>query len=119
MTRAARRSGENDGRETAMFVCVKCNRQMRPKKNGFEFVELIAAQEPRGPGGFNWKPTNEFHPHALWSGDLWECQDCGNQVVYTDIRQVPITSSYQPNFAERSSKATVAAKPYTREARKP
>lgn len=82
-----------------MFVCAKCNRAMRPKKNGFPFVEL--AQD---------------RPYKLWYGDLWECQDCGAEIVYTAWSQQPIAEHYQPDFAAKleSHKPTVQAKEWSR-----
>lgn len=64
-----------------MLVCGKCNRAMRPKKNGTSFVEL--AQD---------------RPYKLWMADLWECQDCGSLVLYTAASQKPIAEHYQPDF---------------------
>jgi hypothetical protein len=86
-----------------MFVCVACNRQMRPQKNGFEFVELV-------PG------CGVDRPYRLWSGDLWACQDCGARIIHTDPRQTPIAESYQPNFEERiqAANSTVTAKEWSR-----
>lgn len=83
-----------------MFVCVKCNQQMRPKKNGFEFVELIGSVVQS--------------PYKLWSGDLWECQACGQQIIYTDPRQSPIAEHFQDTFAERCAEVTVGAKEWSR-----
>lgn len=65
-----------------MIVCANCNRAMRPKKNGAPFVEM--AQD---------------RPYKLWMADLWECQDCGAQVLHTSPLQHPIAESYQPDFA--------------------
>ena len=67
-----------------MIVCAKCNRAMRPKKNGTAFVEMA-----------------EDRPYKLWMADLWECQDCGSQILYTDPRQKPVAESYQPDFAAK------------------
>jgi len=57
---------------------------MRLKKNGTSFVEM--AQD---------------RPYKLWMGDLWECQDCGSQIIYTDPKQTPIAEHFQPEFAEK------------------
>jgi hypothetical protein len=65
-----------------MIVCANCNRAMRPKRNGTSFVEM--AQD---------------RPYKLWMADLWECQDCGNQVLYADSRQNPIAESFQAEFS--------------------
>jgi hypothetical protein len=54
---------------------------MRPKKNGTAFIEM--AQD---------------RPYKLWMADLWECQDCGAQVLYTAPMQTPIAESYQEEF---------------------
>lgn len=67
-----------------MIVCANCNRAMRPKKNGTAFTEM--AQE---------------RPYKLWMGDLWECQDCKAQVIYSSERQSPIAEHYQPDFAAK------------------
>lgn len=64
-----------------MFVCAKCNRAMRPKKNGTSFVEM--AQD---------------RPYKLWMADLWECQDCGAQILYTAPTQHAVAEHYQPDF---------------------
>jgi hypothetical protein len=80
-----------------MFVCVQCNRQMRPKKNGYEFIELAGDR-----------------PYKLWSGDLWECQECGQQIVHTDPRQSPLAEHYQPIFDDLSTGVTTTAKEWSR-----
>lgn len=67
-----------------MIVCANCNRQMRPKKNGTAFVEMA-----------------EDRPYKLWMADLWECQDCGAQVLHTNNLQHPLAEHYQPDFAEK------------------
>jgi hypothetical protein len=65
-----------------MLVCANCNRGMRPKKNGTSFIEM--AQD---------------RPYKLWMADLWECQDCGAQVLHTAPTQKPISESHMDNFA--------------------
>ena len=87
-----------------MFVCVNCNRQMRPKKNGFEFVELARMHGH----------SQDQSPYKVWSGDLWECQDCGQKIVYTDPRQQPISEHYQAGFADIASRLDVSAKEWSR-----
>ena len=72
-----------------MFVCAKCNRTMRPKRNGVCFVEMAGT-----------------HPYKLWMADLWECQDCGATILHTDPRQQPIAEHFEEDFA-------VKAKAYT------
>lgn len=67
-----------------MFICANCNRAMRPKKNGVAFTEM--AQD---------------RPYKLWMGDLWECQDCGNQIIYSRPSQSPIAEHFQEGFAAK------------------
>lgn len=74
-----------------MVVCVKCGRQMRPKKNGVAFVETAKLAGA----------TAEVSPYKLWMGDLLECQDCGTEVIYTMPTQTPIAHNYQPDFAQK------------------
>jgi uncharacterized protein with PIN domain len=57
-----------------MLVCAKCNQQLRPKKNGVEFIE-----------------TSQGEPIRLYSADLWECQSCGAEMLYTSHGQSPIS----------------------------
>ena len=67
-----------------MIVCAKCNQALRPKKNSVAFIEM---------GG--------NRPYKLWSADLWQCQDCGAEVLYTDPRQKPIAEYFQDDFAAK------------------
>jgi len=69
-----------------MLVCANCNQALRPKKNGVPFVEMA------GP-----------RPYKLWMADLWQCQTCGAQVLYTDRAQSPIAESHQPDFIAKLS----------------
>jgi Zn-finger protein len=72
---------------------------MRPAKNGFEFVET----------------TEDAKPYKLWHGDLWECQDCGIQVIHTDSRQQPIAEHYQAIFTDLTQGMELAtARPWSR-----
>jgi len=87
-----------------MIVCVKCNRQMRPKKNGFEFVELARMNS------FD----DDQSPYKVWSGDLWECQDCGQQIIHTDPRQQPISEHFKTDFDDHLRGLTVGAKEWSR-----
>jgi hypothetical protein len=77
---------------------------MRPKKNSFEFVELARMSGK----------SEEQTPYKLWSGDLWECQDCGIEIIYTDHRQSPIAEHYEGTFQVRAAKVTVRAKEWSR-----
>lgn len=68
-------------------ACLKCQCFYRPLKNGVYVIEgapyvlpgesaIRPPEEIRGrrrPGA--WKP------YKLWCADLWECPDCGHQLV--------------------------------------
>jgi len=85
-----------------VIVCAKCNRAMRPKKNGVSFVEMA-----------------EDRPYKLWMADLWECQDCRAMVLYTSPSQRPVAEHYQDDFQAKlqSYAPEFRAKDFTRSAR--
>jgi hypothetical protein len=87
-----------------MIVCVKCSRQMRPKKNGVDVVELAR----RAP--------DHYWAYKLWEADLWECQDCGGEALYIgDNRgQTPVSEHYKPDFERRCEGVEYRAKEWTR-----
>lgn len=75
-------------------ICVPCERFMRPKRNGFYFIEgmPIGNRAPAGKGtDAHWKP------YKLWVGDLWECPDCHATVV-SGVGNAPIAEHYQTHF---------------------
>lgn len=82
-----------------MIVCAKCNRAMRPKKNGVPFVEMAGA-----------------NPYKIWMADLWQCQDCGAEVLHTSPLQHPVAEHYEANFeqAMRSYAPQYQAKEWNR-----
>lgn len=65
-----------------MTVCYKCQRQMRPVKNGIAFIEMAGDE-----------------PYKLYMGDLVECQDCGAQMI-VGIPPAPLAEHWQPKFKE-------------------
>jgi len=78
-------------------VCPACQCFYRPKQNGFSFVEGMpdgSAHNIRGK-----RSPESWRPYKLWNGDLWECPDCGAQVVVGCAPQ-PIAEHYQPTFAK-------------------
>ena len=86
-----------------MIVCVKCSRQMRPKKNGVEVTELATLVTGQ-----------EQEPYKVWMGDLWECQDCGSQVVFISPTQEAFKHKHEPGFEEWAFKAPFKAKEWSR-----
>ena len=47
------------------YACVSCKTYLRPRKN-----DITVLQQ-----------DSEGHPYKLWCADLWECPDCGTQVI--------------------------------------
>ncbi len=47
------------------YVCVKCEKEMRPEKNGIYIEEHIGYDDP----------------YRIWHADLWKCLDCNAQVI--------------------------------------
>ena len=82
-------------------VCVPCERFMRPKRNGYYFVEGMPNGSPHliGKGATGWKP------YKIWCGDLWHCPTCGTETV-VGVGSEPITVQHQSNFKEWLSKVT-------------
>lgn len=82
-------------------ICVKCSRFYKPKKNGKWFIEGMPKSNHAPPGvGF----PELWTPYKLWTGDLWECPECGNEII-VGVPQVPISEHYEPEFAELSKRA--------------
>ena len=55
-------------------VCVTCRLFYRPKKNGTVFEEGM-------PGDNGRLVENGWSSYKLWNGDLWECRQCGSQII--------------------------------------
>jgi hypothetical protein len=80
-------------------VCPNCQCFYRPKTNGFAFIEGM----PNGTGVPRGKREPEnWRPYKLWNGDLWECPDCGAQVIVGCGLQ-PVAEHYQDHFAQAVS----------------
>ena len=85
-------------------ICVKCQRFYRMRKAGFCFIEAMpgprAVDESRRPLPGIAEP-DRWVPYKLWSGDLWECEDCGHQLV-SGTGRLPIAEHYEKDFDERA-----------------
>jgi hypothetical protein len=75
-------------------VCVPCQRFYRPKKNGTNFIENMPAMTGALPGT---QEPEKWVPYKLWTGDLWECEGCGTQII-VGVPSVPISEHYMGNF---------------------
>ena len=80
-------------------ICLPCERFMRPKRNGYYFVE----GKPWG-GGMEWdgergKDSLGWTPYKVWVGDVWACPDCGSQII-NGVGIDPVAEHYQDGFDE-------------------
>ena len=69
---------------TSSSVLCGCGRFMRVKKNGVTVEELLE------DGG----------PYKLWDADLWECEECGVEVI-AGFGRSPLAEHYQPTYREQ------------------
>ena len=78
------------------LACAKCNRQMVLKNVGIDVIETF---------------TEIQEPYQIWSADLWECPECGNQVAagFGDCARY---SHYSPMFAESMARTQASAHIY-------
>lgn len=58
-------------------VCVKCQIEMRPEKNGVGVLDMA-----------------DFGPYALWEADLWKCPSCSYEIL-TGFGQEPWAYHYE------------------------
>jgi hypothetical protein len=66
-------------------ICVKCKKFYRPKENGYCFTEGMPTS------------SGEWKPYKAWMGDLWECPECGHQLI-AGVGFEPISEHYRPDF---------------------
>ena len=83
-------------------VCVKCACFYRPKKNGYCLVEGMpnGTTHPDENIRGHRKPE-AWQPYKLWVADLWECPDCGHQMI-NGFASRPLAEHYQSNFKMRA-----------------
>jgi len=68
------------------MVCVKCQIKLKIKRNGVHVVETFG--------------VDSDEPYKLWRADLWECPDCGAQVV-SGFGASNYAEHYEADFAEQ------------------
>ncbi len=81
-------------------ICVPCERFYRPKKNGFSFLEGMPNQITARSTIKAGKNSPGWVPYKLWQGDIWECPDCGAQIV-VGTGLLPIAEHYQQEFEDQ------------------
>lgn len=75
-------------------ICVTCQRFYRPKKNGYYFTEMQPNDNDAPPGT---EAPDRWSPYKVWSGDLWECEGCGAQIV-SGVGQGPLSEHFKTGF---------------------
>src|SRR5262245_37605123 len=80
-------------------VCVKCQCFYRPEHNGHFFTEMMPngyhSGSPEDRRGV--KAPDTWTPYKLWVGDLWQCPECGHQIVVGVIAG-PVSEHFHPDF---------------------
>ena len=61
-------------------VCVKCNTEFRPERNGIGLLDMA-----------------DFGPYRIWEADLYKCPKCGTEIVVSFGHQA-ISEHYQDEF---------------------
>jgi len=74
-------------------ICVNCRAFYHPKKNGFVFCEMVPTVGPK----LGWRA------YKVWAGDLWECKQCGHQLI-EGVGKEPISEWFEPDFADAMSR---------------
>lgn len=77
-------------------VCVACQRFYRPKTIGFGWIEGM----PRDNALPGRAEPDKWSPYKLWNSDLWECPDCGSEIIVGHGAN-PISEHYLPEFADQ------------------
>ena len=72
------------------YVCAPCKTYLRPRKNEIYVLETM-------------NPDND--PYRIWCADLWECPDCGTQVIL-GYGQQHISEHYEKDFGIWLAKVT-------------
>jgi hypothetical protein len=68
------------------YLC-GCGRFMRPKQNSVTVEELHA----------------DGSPYKLWDADLWECVECGVEII-TGFGSLPLAEHWQPTYGEQRTR---------------
>ena len=69
-------------------VCVACGIEMYPKKNDVRVVRHAS-----------------FGPYQVWSGDLWACRMCPNEII-TGWGRGPVAEHFEDGFNDALWAAT-------------
>jgi hypothetical protein len=76
-------------------ICIPCQRFFRVKKSGFYFTEGMPIGDGRAAPGTT--EPEKWKPYKIWSGDRWECEGCGAQIV-SGVGLSPISVQHKTDF---------------------
>jgi len=65
-------------------VCVKCEVELRPEKNGVKLVDLF---------------QHNTQPYQVWDADLWKCPICGVEII-VGFGMQPLRGHWHDDFSE-------------------
>lgn len=83
-------------------ACVKCQCFYRPKRNDVRVLEAM----PNGLAPRDLAPDlnirgrrfpEYWQPYKLWAADLWECPDCGHELI-AGWGGMPYLERHHPGF---------------------
>jgi DNA-directed RNA polymerase subunit RPC12/RpoP len=66
------------------YACVPCQTYLRPRKNDIYVLETMSDPE---------------RPYKVWNADLWECPDCGHQVIL-GYGMHEVAEHFEPDFQD-------------------
>ena len=72
---------------TASSILCGCGRFLSVKKNSVTVEELM----------------DDGTPYKLWDGDLWECPECGVEVI-AGFGAIPLAEHWQPTYADQRAR---------------
>jgi len=69
--------------------CAPCKTKLRPRKN-----EIIVEET-----------FEDGRPYRVWAADLWECPDCGHQLILGYGKE-PLAEHFEDNFETEHARVT-------------
>lgn len=81
-------------------VCFKCHRFYRMIKLGYYFIEGMPKENGAQPGI---EHAASWQPYKIWSGDLWKCMGCGNEII-SGTGLAPVSERHLPTFNDTMEK---------------
>ena len=72
------------------YACADCKTYLRPRKNEIHVLQTM---------------DDEGTPYKIWHADLWECPDCGHQVIL-GYGQQHVAEHYEEGFAQELDDVT-------------